>query len=341
MGSGGGSSQGNESPAYLRSSHNRMLTAGAADFTDLTIGTLETLNTLLVGNSPYYGESPYDPDADLAQTAGEIVAFINAVMAMDTEADFKSHSDKAILEGDAAFPVTDVLTTLEDSMNSAISAAAVAIGNAAITSMITAFRNSAEAGLATRVSQLGAGYADINAVHSSAYAIAEAILDAEVEKQIDQFEAELKLKTFNAVITPAVAAQLEYIVKKSLARDQYVLVAIQELNKLALARIEAFRAKAGVNQDYYKLKMIAKTEESRAQQEYDVNDATWDMDMLLKGANMIAGFSGASTIKMQEMSPTQSALSGAAAGAAAGAAVGGPWGAAVGGTLGLIGGLVK
>lgn len=340
---GGGSGAGNDTPDYLKDAHHQILTGDHTVTTDNNMLNskfmLQVMTDIIETDvSPYNGETSYDPDSDLTAALVETAEFDDEVDAMVTVDDFETRHDAAVVKADNDFAFSSMAT----SINLAVASATAALGEAAITAAVTAYRNSVEAGLATRLSQLSGGAADINAVHSSAFILAEAIIDAEVEKNISVFESQIKLELFKDTLK----AQLETIVRKRLARDQYISQAVSEMNRLALAKLESFKSSAILSQEYYKLKLVTKKEENRENLEMDVQDAMWDMNIFQAGANVLAAGFGASTMNKNEMSPFQSGISGLASGAAAGAAIGSVVpgvgtlaGAIGGGTLGLLGGL--
>lgn len=342
FGSGGGAAAGNETPEYLQGAHKQMISGSnvygiADDYLDNTFLFSVMEDLIETNESPYNGEVSYDPDTDIAAALVETQAFDDQVDALNPVTDFNTrHSNAVTKSADIAF------SSLATAINLAVASATAALSEAAISSAITAYRSSVEARLATRLSELSGAAADINAVHSSAFILAEALIDAEVEKDINLFESQIKLESFKDLLR----GQIEVIVRKELAKDQYISTAVSEMNRLALAGLDAAKVNAGLFQDFYKFKIVAKKEESRENLELDVNDALWDMEIFQRGSNVIASAFGASTLTEPKMSPFRSALSGLSGGASAGAAIGSvipgvgtAIGAGVGGAIGLAGGL--
>lgn len=343
-GSGGGAASGSETPEYLKHAHEQIIDGDWSASTPTsylnTSGFLLKLMEVLIedNNSPYFNETAYDPDADIAAALVEAGEFDTLVDALAEVTDFNTRHSNAVTKADADFSFSSLATAI----NTAVASATAALSETAISNAVTAFQSSQESRQASRLSELGAGAADINAVHSSAYILAEALIKAEGAKEVTQFESQLKLDSFKRIL----ASQLEVIIRKEMARDAYVASAVQEMNRLALAKIEAFKANAIIYQDHYKMKIVAKKEQSREDLELDVQDALWDMEIQQRGANVLAAVQGASTLVEPKMSPFQSGLSGLTSGAAAGAAIGSVVpgvgtgvGAVLGGVVGLAGGL--
>ena len=84
-----------------------------------------------------------------------------------------------------------------------------------------------------------------------------------------------------------------------------------------------------------RIRTVLKSEEEQRNAEYDVLEATWDMDLFQQGANIISAMAGSVVPTQAKPTKTQSAVGGAFSGAAIGAQVGGPAAlpAAVGGFL--------
>lgn len=199
-------------------------------------------------------------------------------------------------------------------------------GNANISAAVTAFEQRQLSTHMRAVSRFAAGMADINAVNSSAFINGIALLEQDFERQVAGFGAGL-------------GVQAEH------NREMLVLNGIS-------AMMQAFGHKASLvgqsvqtNTDIQRLEIISQTDYKDRQLQNDVRSATWDLDVLMMGANILAPLGGGTgpTVAGYESSKAANAISGALGGAAAIAAIpGAGWaGAIVGGLIGGIGGLLE
>lgn len=157
-----------------------------------------------------------------------------------------------------------------------------------------------------------AGYRDINMVVSSAFVIARANLIENQARQTARFSAELHSKKDSDDAIKIIGMKLEY----QKAVSQMIIEA-------------------------YRIKIVAKKEETAEDISIDEADAKWDLDVFQYGANALAGIGGGVSGTDKGPTTAQSMIGGAMSGAAAGALVGGPVGAAIGGILGAASGLLN
>ena len=158
-----------------------------------------------------------------------------------------------------------------------------------------------------------AGMRDINAVVSSAFVIGRANIEEGQDRQVAKLSADLHLKAASDDALKLVALKLEY----------------QKFASHMLA-------------ESYRMKIVAKKEETDINREIDKEDAIWDLEVFQYGGNLLAAIGGGTaTTSSHKPSKAASAIGGAMMGAAAGAmigaeigSVGGPWGAAAGAVLG-------
>ncbi len=151
-----------------------------------------------------------------------------------------------------------------------------------------------------------AGMRDINAVTSSAFAIGKAIIEENQDRQVAKFSSDLHIRQYSDDTIKVIGLKMEYqkVVSQMIAET-------------------------------YRIKIVAKKEETESNYDFDEKDAKWDLEVFQYGGNLLASIGGGTvSTGGKQPSKIQSALGGAMSGAAAGAMVGGPWGAAVGGLLG-------
>lgn len=151
-----------------------------------------------------------------------------------------------------------------------------------------------------------AGMRDINAVVSSAFVIGRALIEENQDRQVAKYSADLHMKAFSDDAIKVIGLKLEY--------------------QKAVSQMLA---------EAYRIKIVAKKEETDTNIKLDEEDALWDLEVFQYGANLLASIGGAVVKPSTEQSSTaQSMIGGALSGAAAGAMVGGPWGAGIGAALG-------
>lgn len=139
-----------------------------------------------------------------------------------------------------------------------------------------------------------AGMLDINAVSSSAFAIGRALIEQNQDRQVNKFAAELHLKAASDDALKLIQMKLEY--QKSVSQ------------MLAEA---------------YRIKIVAKKEETDSNLEFDEKDALWDLEVFKYGGNLIASIGGGTSDNAKIPSKSQSVIGGAMSGAAAGAMMSG------------------
>jgi len=108
-------------------------------------------------------------------------------------------------------------------------------------------------------------------------------------------------------------------------------------------RIQFEESVARMTADVNRIRIVAKSEETKENYDYDEADAKWDLEIPQYGANMLGAIGGGvmPTKTGTGMSKTQSALSGAMSGAGAMAATGNPYMIAGGAIVGGIGGYLS
>lgn len=318
-GAGGGGTPTSSTPEYLVTSHARML-SGDVPSTALTAfagseGMLEQMENIILDNeSPFFNESAYNPDSDIynAEHRG-LDSYSIKLNSLNPEIDWEGLSDKALAVVDESsnkvFDASgNLIGGLDSAIQSIINAAALAVTQSGYLLLVSAYEDSVQARLSSELSKMGGAMADINAVHSSAFAIAEALIRSEVQKDVNKYEHDLTMDQYRVIVDSGVKAQLEAIVKKHMARDAYISQGVAEMNKMFLAQIDAEKQKTILYHDYYFKKIIAKKEEVSENLAIDAKDAMWDMEVFAKGGNMIAALSGASSTTMHELTPFQTAL---------------------------------
>jgi len=168
--------------------------------------------------------------------------------------------------------------------------------------------------LAEVLPRFNAGMLNINAVQSSAFVIGRANIEEGQLRQVAKYSADLRMKAFSDDALRLIALKLEY--QKSVSQ----MIA-----------------------EAYRVKIVAKKEETEVNAKFDEADAQWDLEVFQYGGNLL-GSIGGGVLNPNSKGPStmQSAIGGAMSGAVAGAmiagasqgAIAGPWGAAAGAVLG-------
>jgi len=284
-GGGGGGSGEVSYPNYMETVHNDWLDNTGVD--TITSSITDVMDTAL-GNSPWAAQAAYDPDTD-------ITAMIAAEDLLQDLVDLLSTG-----------------TTLDTLISNVLD-------ETRIDDLVDEYEADAAARLAaTILPRFRRGMQDINAVVSSAFAIGEAVIEAEQERNVNKFSAELHMKTGLDAAIQVIQMKLEY----------------QRIASAMLTEI-------------YRMKIVAKKEENETEMKIDESDALWDLEVFQYGANLLAGIGGGtSNPNTKQPSMAQSVIGGAMSGAAAGGMMGsaiggsvmgmgaGPFGMIAGGVLG-------
>jgi len=179
------------------------------------------------------------------------------------------------------------------------------------------------------VTKLQSGMRDIGAAMTSSFVIAQADLYAKKERDLTEFGRRLYIEVERQ-------------------RNEMITAGVDLVFKSHLRRVQFEDDVARLTADAKRIRIVAKSEETKENYDYDEVDARWDLDMTAYGVNVLAGIGGG-VVQPQSgkgMSKAQSALSGALSGAAAGAMIGAetslgnPMGIGIGAALGLAGGLL-
>lgn len=263
----------------------------------------EVMNDAL-GASPYAAAVAFDPDADIASYIAAVGNFTATVTALMGNMELNPSVPTEVSEADITTDVANLEAQLRTLKNDRLTG--------------------------TVLPRFEAGMRDINAVVSSAFVIGRATIEADADAEVTQEAARHGSKLRIAVkATDGQVGELN-LKKAELINKAYQVDA--DFEKLA----------AQLMVEAYRIKIVAKKEEIDANQEHDVADAKWDLEVFQYGANVMASVAGGTSYptgkKNVAMSAIGGALSGAAAGAATGAMMTGPYapiGAAIGGLLGL------
>ena len=306
---GGGSSGQVDYPTYMKSWHENLLSHAGVDAPILSV--TEAMNAAW-GNSPFTGETAYDPDV-------EVAAILTASNDLDDLVDLLSQG-----------------TGLDALVSSILDDSRVATAISDFDNVITDITHLVNADLVNAVAlnqipEFEAGMRDIGAVVSSAFPIGKGIINKAVVDQTAKIAGELRLQQ----VKFAADMHTKMFTESALA---IVQLKLQYQYQLSALTIEANR-----------LKIVAKKEEVDTNLKIIEVDATWDLEIFKYGGNVLGAIAGTAVNQGTRMTGSSAgstiggALSGAAAGAAGGLAMtgGNPIGGVVGGIIGAATGFLK
>lgn len=291
---GGGTSGAVSHPDYIKSTY-RILVEGtdATPATNLPIGMLDALITVLNATTPYANAAAYSPDPFISLDQEQL-----------------SKTEDALISNT---PTID--TDRWDAMHEAAKSKAEALFiQDAIDKGVDAYAEKTVDEFNAGVNRYSQGMAEANAVHSSAFIIGMSLLETQRVRDIN---------THRTVLT----------IENEKAKTQYMQKAIGDMVNLMNMhmgnRLEILRWQTEIG----RLGIIAKSEQFEKDIEYDREDALWDLTAIGKAANIMATPGGGLVLPEKPSrgaSALSGALSGAATGAAVGGPIGAGIGGALG-----------
>jgi len=304
---GGGQGSGKvEYPQYLQNVHMDWLANIAPGGTDpvdkVEVSIVDVMNAAL-GASPFTGFSAYNPDIALADALSQIELYTN----LDPLTEYST----ALTPLKTATTFVDTYLMNTDSTSK-------------LNDLINAYSSQLDADLVSKTyPRFDRGMQDINAVMSSAFVVGRALLEAEKERNVARFAAELYLQNYNR-------------------RADIILQAADFQLRVFAAKESFLRMASQIAIEYARIKIVAKKEQQDQNAHFEEQDALWDLEVFNHGGRLIAAIAGAAAAKIPTHNKTMSSIGGAMSGVAMGAAMtaGNPIGAGVGGILGFVGGLL-
>lgn len=410
MGGSGGSSGKVDFPEYLKDTHDDWLTKNRTYVLSATAPCMTTvLSTALSSSPPQSSQTAFDPDdfIDMMLEHGSYVQNLaNALSSGITVADILTDIDNSIsnLEsfrddlntsvtiGTVISGLLGTRTLIQNKIDSLNSAAPIGttVGslltvNSSFTpivenvinptytdNVIAEYEDELSNRLNTKIlPRFNAGMRNIGAVVSSAFAIGQGVIEAEQERELGSFGAQLYLKRASDDALNLIGKELEFqrlvsdnlvkLIETNLGMQQSGSTLISDVEdkilkliyaantsidlgndelrmKLLGLDIETQNKSSALNTEIAKLGIIAKKEETEANNELEVDEALWDLEVFQHGANLLAAIGSGTALTKNKPNKAGSALAGALSGAAMGAYSGGTtfsWpGAIVGGVLG-------
>lgn len=252
------------------------------------------------GNSPWSGESAYDPDVPIAAMISAIGDFDTLVGAVDYETDWENMVDVATAKVDA-----------------------VVVPESYITAAVSAFSDNMSDNLDNNIlPRFKAGMADINAVMTSGFVIGQSIIEGMAGRDVAKFNADLSLQISSE--------RSKLIADATKTMAQLYGVRIDGEKGVVTTTIEANRMKIAAKQS----EIDSNLEYDVRDALWDLELFKYPGNLLAS----IGGGTAVNTT--EGPAKGQMAMAGALGGAMIGASVGGPVPALIGGVIGGIGGLL-
>lgn len=322
--SGGGGGSGKvDYPTYMKTQHEAWM-----DDLDTLIGAV---------SNPFTGLSAYDPDDDLDAAYTAICAFDSVVDALSYTSDWQTAIAAAKSYLDASIFETITLDVPTPAAEAQIDADVVAFGDE--------FDEQIET---TVLPRFKLGYRNAGAIQSSAFVIGQAIIEASRDIQIAKHASGLRIAAYvqaDKILADNINLVNDLNTKIELTRREMILSSTDVLLRSMLQRVSFEKDVATLTTDYERIKIVAKSEESKENISLDENEARFPLDVYHYGGNMLAAIGGGTTSpSVRQPSQMQSALGGALSGAIAGATLGSfsanPAGPLIGGAIGAGAGLL-
>lgn len=345
----GGSSGKIDFPEHMKNIHQDWMGySGSASPVDTDV--IQVMNNSLgTGGNPYENISLTDPSSDFSAVQTRYDSYETAVNNLDEETDWASIMDSAVSKIDSTGVLNEIDTTTlataarsgaENGLNKAISFAVDAINSNLVKDAVVQYQRRSNVQKERSISRFSRTMADVNAVNSSAYMFGLAMIEAQHLQDVDQFQSQLEIQTYDRMIQnytqyfkTELEARLRVELNSKQSRDKLLSEAVQVMSQLLGGRIQAFSNSTQL------LNQVKKTK-TAALQDYELGDADlnykfskWDFEVFNMASNVFGAIHGSAGQIPAQPSKAGSAISGALGGASAGAAFG-PVGMGVGAALG-------
>jgi len=282
-------------PEYIVAVHEDWL-RNTADVASQSI--TDSLNNAF-SNNPWESKAAYNPATKISAMEAELGSLDTAIGAFNPLTSYQSY--------------VAALSTLFDSD---------VFDDTYINADIAAFQDILNDQIETIVlPKMQAGLRDVNAVNSSAFMIAEAIIWGMSTRDTAKYGSELRQKL-------------------NVQRADMIGRAADTLLQATIAKHELHKALLHYTIEVNRIGIVALKEQTDVDRSIDVDEQKWDLEVFQYGANLLAAVSSGTAIPgstgTSSPSQIQSSIGGALAGASAGYAISNSWqGAAIGAAIGL------
>lgn len=314
-GSAGGGASGSgkvDYPAYLKDIHQDLL-QGISDehVLDEGISMVEAVEEAW-DNSPYSDATAYNPTTDLNLMDVEFNNLRDMADDLNHITDHNAMLDAAVTQA----------TTILGAAPTDMDVEPLLMDEELVDGVVEAYeQRQYNAGLRAR-SRLNAGFADINAVNSSAFIIANAMLEHEHVEGVGRFNAEASLAAarMNAETRINVARfNAETALKVRGERLILIQAIAAEFSRLFSTKIELRRTVAAMMAELKRMRLVAMTAYYDSEIELSSKDAMWRISIFEPAGNLLAAHTGGTVTPsnaVRKESSGTSMLGGALSGAA-------------------------
>lgn len=283
---GGGSAAGQVGfPVYMETKHEEWVDVADA-----------LADALAVGGGPYNTAYSYDPDPNLLDMQDVLDDYVGTVADLDEYSDYDSILTAAIAHVDDDIGL--------DPNGSLVTAAVDAYETQQISTNMRA------------VNRFTGGMADINAVNGSAFVIGLALIENQLQADVGQFQAQLKLQ-------------------KDKERNLTILHTAEGITKLLQLKLQSQQGVAASQADISRASIIAKREQLEGDLQIDVENQLWDFGLYQQAGTILGSISGTGMVP-RPTPKIQSVLGGALSTGSQFGMLGGQMGGSEGGILGLL-----
>lgn len=325
-------------------------------------------------NNPYleaYGTTvldlPYDPDTDLTDINNRLDSVQTYVDGFSAVSNWNTIIEQILSKARGSIPtgdqfadpytnlssrvstiISEIITECDTIATSVVQAAVDAINDTVITNEVDAFESRNMSRHMRGVNRIAMGFADANAVNSSAFLFALASHESEFDREVGEYSSKLSREMYTQMVQlyaqiflQLAEAYLRSYVQMSLdnehVKEDFIQQGVAQLSSFAHARLQGSLEDLRLNTEFDRLKIIAKSEEDEKTRESKVLHSTWNLELdkyMMQAASSPIG-AGAIPHRAGRIG---SALGGAIAGAKIGSALPIPGGTLIGGGIGALAG---
>jgi hypothetical protein len=371
MSGGGGNSGTVRFAPYLEKGHFTFLFQ--ADKTDwagvrnaLPESIVTTIGAMLT-TSPYTGFTLTNPNSGLSSVDTKMSAFDSLVSSINPSVNWGTFVDqvKAKFGETGIFDPVDIEDIFSKShinpsmsVREAVAAAMEAINDVVVRGVVKAFDRRLSDTRRQAINRFSGQMSDVNAVHSSAFLLGVALIEAQHLQSVAEFDSSVSLGLFQTAFTAHMEAyrdetrlRLTSAIQDKGMIDQAIIQSVSLIMQTMLSKGELTQSVTALATEINRIKTVATQEYELSNLDVDIRSAEWKLDTWLKGSQTLGMLGGGAAIPKQPNrfgTALGGALGGAGYGAMTGAkisAAGGPitagTGALIGGILGLGAGLAQ
>ena len=296
-----------------------------------------------------------DPDPEIVVNQDKLTFFENSIKGINAEEDIKEFLTSSLSDVSDKFTslnlseITDRLSkSARDSSSLLIESAFSNLSNYTwetfIDTSIASFRNREVKNHELARAQLNGRFSDSDTVQSSAFLIANSILESDFNDRLATYDSEVSINLaqlgFSSFINSFSNTLRDYIGTNIEAIRTSVVVS-QDMSRREIQGFNYLREVSELQAQINRLKWMVKEQEQDVTIGYEVADTLWDIDLFQRAANVVSAASGGVVAKSSVPNRGQSILGSAAIGASLGIeATGTSQGAGIGALIGAGAGIL-